>query len=422
MQNREHNRLKKEIAKLAIAQRIVPRLLILAVLLAFAASPVLAQTELVVWHGYRGGEKTAFEKVVEAYNGKMAGKVKVKTLAVPYDAYPDKITAAVPRGKGPDVFIFAQDRMGGWVEAGNTIEPIDFYLDDELIGRFIDTTMEAMTYQGTVYGLPLNYKVITQIYNKALVKNPPKTSAELVATAKKLTDKGVGKFGLAYPYNDFYYHAALMNAFGGGVFDGKRQPIMNKPANVKALEYMMKWFEKDGILPAEPSTALITSLFNDGKAGIVFSGPWFLGEVSDSVDVGLAPLPTIDEVGTPMKPWMTVEGVYVSEPSKHKDEAFDLVVYLTSLEAAKVLALEGRQTPANKAVYDDADVKKDATLQAFRAQVASAVPMPNVPEMTMMWSPATTAMNLIVKGSSSPGAAMERAQEEVKERIQALRQ
>ncbi|MEO1088648.1 MAG: hypothetical protein AAFY88_30820, partial [Acidobacteriota bacterium] len=119
--------------------------------------------------------------------------------------------------------------------------------------------------------------------------------------------------------------------------------------------------------------------------------------------------------------FMAVEGAYVAEPSKHKDEAFDFVVYLTDVEAAKVLALEGRQTPANKAVYDDADVQKDETLQAFRAQVAAAVPMPNVPEMTMMWSPATTAMNLIVKGTSSPAAAMERAQEEVKERIQALR-
>ena len=399
------------------------RLTVLAgLLLAVLSSPLLAQTELVVWHGYRGAEKAAFEKVIEAYNTEVGGKVKVKTLAVPYDAYPDKITAAVPRGKGPDLFIFAQDRMGGWVEAGNTIEPIDFYLDDDLIGRFIDTTMEAMTYQGTVYGLPLNYKVVTQIYNKKLVPSPPTTSAELVAAAKELTDAAVGKFGLAYPYNDYYYHAALMNAFGGSVFDAKGQPVVDQKANVDALEYMMKWFEKDGILPAEPSTALITSLFNEGKAAIVFSGPWFLGEVADSVDVGLAPLPKIDEAGAPMKPWMTVEGVFVAAPSKHKDEAFDLAVYLTGLEAAKVLALEGRQTPANQAVYDDPALAADVVLQAFREQVKVAVPMPNVPEMTMMWSPVTTAMNLIVKGSSSPAAAMGRAQAEVKERIAALRQ
>ena len=386
------------------------------------AAPAAAQVELVVWHAYRGAEKAAFEKVVAAYNRSTKGAVKVSSLAVPYDAYADKITAAVPRGKGPDLFIYAQDRLGGWVEAGNTIAPIDFYLEDAMKDRFLPSTMEAMTYQDTVYGLPLNYKVITLIYNKALVSSPPASSTEMVAMAKKLTDQAVGKFGLAYAYNDFYYHAALMNAFGGGVFDSAGRPTMNSPANVKAVETVMKWFEQDRILPAEPSTALITSLFNDGKAAMTFSGPWFLGEISSDVDYALAPLPTIAEAGdAPMRPWMTVEGVYVSGPSAHPDEAYDFATYLTSLEAVRVLALEGRQTPANAAVYEDPAVARDEVLQAFRRQVEVAIPMPNVPEMTMVWSPATTAMNVIVKKTASPQAALANAQAEVVERIAALR-
>jgi arabinogalactan oligomer/maltooligosaccharide transport system substrate-binding protein len=382
----------------------------------------MAQTELVVWHAYRGGEKAAFEKVVELYNKKKAGEVKVATLAVPYDAYADKITAAVPRGKGPDVFIYAQDRLGGWIEAGNTIEPIDFFLEEGVTDQFFDTTMEAMTYQETVYGLPFNFKVITQIYNKKLISSPPETSGELVKTAKGLTNATVGKFGLAYAYNDFYYHAALMNAFGGGVFDAGGQPSMNSEPNVKALEYLMTWVDQDKILPAEPSTALITSLFNEGRAAIVFSGPWFLGEIDESIEVGLAPLPTIEEAGSPMRPWMTVEGVYVSQPSERKDEAYDFAVYLTGLEAAKIMALEGGQTPANQSVYEDPQVAVNSTLQAFRKQVEVALPMPNVPEMTMVWSPATSAMNVIIKKNATPRAAMEDAQKDVVERIAALRQ
>src|SRR5580765_1773499 len=54
-------------------------------------------TELTVWHAYRGDEKTAFEKVVAMYNAKQKDVV-VRTLAVPYDAYADKISASVPRG------------------------------------------------------------------------------------------------------------------------------------------------------------------------------------------------------------------------------------------------------------------------------------------------------------------------------------
>ncbi len=379
--------------------------------------------ELILWHSYRAEEKAALEKLVEQYNQANASKgVTVKALAVPYDAFADKITATVPRGKGPDLFIFAQDRLGGWIEAGNTIEPIDFYLDDALKKRFIPTTMDAMTYRGTAYGLPLNYKVISLIYNKKLVPTPPKTSGELVAMAKKLTDSKAGRFGLAYSYSDFYYHAALMNGFGGGVFDAKFNPTLNSPENVKSVEFLLKWIEKDGILPAEPSTALITSLFNDGKAAMVFNGPWFLGEIAKGIDYGIAPLPKLEEAGgKPMRPWMTVEGVYVTAPSKNKDAAFEFARFLTSTASAKVMALEGRQSPANQEVYADAMVAKDPQLKAFRDQVEVAVPMPNVPAMSMVWSPATSAMNAMLKKTAAPKAALDTAQKEVAKAIAGLR-
>jgi len=389
--------------------------------LALLVLPALAaaQKEIVIWHGYRGGEKAAFETVVENFNKANAGKIKATTLAVPYDAFADKITAAVPRGKGADVFIFAQDRLGGWIAAGNTVEPLDFYLDAPTKGRFLKATLDAMTYQGNIYGLPLNFKTITMIYNKKLVPNPPKTTAELAALAKKITNVASGKFGLVYWYSDFYYHAALMNGFGGGVFAG-RKPTINSPQNIQSLEFLNKWIAQ-GFMPGEPSTALITSLFNSGKAGIVFSGPWFLGEASKDIDIGLAPLPTITEAGgKPMRPWITVEGVYVGAPSKNKDAAYAFVKYVTDVPAAKVLALQGRQTPANKAVYADPQVAADPILKAFRQQVDVAVPMPNLPEMSMVWSPVTTGMNTIVKKTATPKEAMDRAQKEVIQRINDL--
>ncbi|MBZ4330969.1 extracellular solute-binding protein [Corallococcus sp. AS-1-12] len=384
--------------------------------------PSFAATELVLWHAYRAEEKAALEKVVAEYNKANEGKVKVTTLAVPYDAYADKISATVPRGKGPDLFIFAQDRLGGWIEAGNTVEPIDFFLDDATKKRFIPTTMEAMTYRGTAYGLPLNYKVITLIYNKKLVPTPPKTSGEMVTMAKKLTDAKAGRFGLAYAYNDFYYHASVMNGFGGGVFDAKNAPTLNSPANVKSVEQVLKWKNKDGILPAEPSSALITSLFNEGKAAMVFSGPWFLGEVAKNVDYGLARLPTLDEnKGTPMKPWMTVEGVYVAAPSKNKEAAYDFAKFLTDAGPGKTLALEGRQSPANQAVYQDAKVAADPLLKAMKDQVDVAVPMPNLPEMSMVWTPATSAMNTVFKNTATPKAALDAAQKSVAKDVAGLR-
>jgi arabinogalactan oligomer/maltooligosaccharide transport system substrate-binding protein len=397
-------------------------LVALAAVATFAAAPVAqAATDVVVWHAYRGDEKAAFEKVVGMYNAKQKNVV-VKSLAVPYDAYADKITASVPRGKGPDVFIFAQDRLGGWVEAGQTIEPIDFFVDDKITSQLVPGMMPAMTYRDTVYGLPLNFKSIAMIYNTALVKTAPKTTGELVTVAKGLTNAASGRFGLAYEYSNFFFHAALMNAFGGQVFAPGPKPVIDSPQNIAAVKTMLKWYRTDGILPADPSSTLIASLFNEGKAAIVFSGPWFLGEVQDKVKYAIAPLPTVDEAGgKPMRPWLTVEGIYVSAGSKQKEAAYAFAEYLVSTEAALVLALEGGQLPTNKAVYADPRVAKNTTLQGFRKQLDTAVPMPNYAEMTLMWSPVTTAMNKIVKGSATPEVALKEAQATVTDSIAKLR-
>ena len=397
-------------------RRLFPAALALAALASTAAA---SDKEIVVWHAYRAAEKAAIEKVAAAYSAHPG--IKVTTLAVPYDAFADKISAAVPRGKGPDVFIYAQDRLGGWIEAGNTVEPIDFFLDKATKDRFIPTTLEAMTYRRTVWGLPVNYKVITLIYNTKLVKEPPRTTAELVALARKLTDKGAGRYGLAYWYSDYYYHAALQNAFGGRVFEGATaRPVLNAPENVKGLALLISWLDA-GILPGEPSTALITALFNQGKAAMIFTGPWFLGEIAPEIEYGLALLPKVSEAGNkPLRPWMTVEGAFIAAPSKNKDAAYEFVKYLTDVGPATTMALEGRQTPSNRAVYDNPKVKADPVLKAFHDQVQVAVPMPNLPEMTMVWSPATIMMASVAKRTIQPKPALDKAQAEVVKNIAEL--
>jgi len=122
-----------------------------------------------------------------------------------------------------------------------------------------------------------------------------------------------------------------------------------------------------------------------------------------------------------MKPWMTVEGLYISSQSKNKDAAWELVKYLTTNDVAKVMAVEGRQQPTNKAVYSIPEVANDPIMTGFRKQADQAVPMPNYAVMTLMWSPVTTAMNKIVKGAATPQAAFDEAQQTLSTDIDALR-
>lgn len=377
--------------------------------------------ELVVWHAYRGAERAAFEKVIRLFEGRPEAKgVKVRPLAIPYDAYADRISAAIPRGRGPDLFIFAQDRLGGWVEAGRTVEPLDFFVDKALLGTFLPNLVDAMTYRGSIYGLPINYKSTTLIYNKALVKTPPTTVSEMLEIARRHTRAEAGRYGLAYWYTNFYFHAALMNAYGGRVFDNGRL-VLNSPATVASLRLMLRWLRTDRILPPEPSEALVASLFNEGHAAMVINGPWFIGEISPRIDYGLALLPVVEEARRPMRPWLTIEGAYIAAGSARQEAAFEFARYLSGSEAGLILALEGRQLHSAKAIYEDRRVGADPVLRAFYDQRANAEPMPNRAEMTMVWSPVTTAMNKIVRGAASPEAALKEAHDAIQTAIDALR-
>ncbi|MGC4001374.1 MAG: extracellular solute-binding protein [Anaeromyxobacter sp.] len=379
------------------------------VLSALAARPAAAAPEVVVWCAFRAQERAAFEKVVASYNARPEAKAQVRVVAVPFDAFSDKISAAVPRGKGPDIFIYPQDRLGGWVDTGNTVEPIDFYVTDEVRARFPAPALAALTYRGQLWGLPLNYKALALIYNRKLLPQPPRTTAELEALARKLTRKSAGRYAFAFPYGEPYYYAPLINGFEGGVLDAKGQATLDLPGNVKAFELLMRW-KRAGWLPEEASPSLITSLMNEGKLAMAFSGPWMLSEIAPEVDVGVAPLPSLSEHGgKPMRPWVTVEGAYVSAGSANKEAAFDFISYLTDLEAARVMALQGRECPVNSQVWQDEAVGQDPVLSVFHRQGEVGVPMPNLAEMTLMWPRLTKAGGEILRGTR-PKDALEKAQ------------
>ncbi|HSA33707.1 MAG TPA: extracellular solute-binding protein, partial [bacterium] len=81
-----------------------------------------APRQITVWHSYRGAEETAINGLAEEFNALHRDDIRVTLLAVPYDAFANKITSAVPRGNGPDAFIYAHERIGDWAASG-IIEP-----------------------------------------------------------------------------------------------------------------------------------------------------------------------------------------------------------------------------------------------------------------------------------------------------------
>ena len=97
-----------------------------------------------MWHAYRGDEAAALEKVIAEYNEQSKDNY-VRLVSLPYDAMTNKLRVAIPRGNGPDLFIYAHDKVGGWAKKG-LIEPMGFWVRPEALDRFLPQTLPGLVY------------------------------------------------------------------------------------------------------------------------------------------------------------------------------------------------------------------------------------------------------------------------------------
>jgi len=396
------------------------RLLVVSVALFSLAGVCFAQAVTIVfWHSYRGMEKDALEEVGANFT-KAHPDIRIQFLQVPFDALPDKITAAVPRGKGPDVFIFGHDRVGYWADK-KVLEPLGLWVKKDMASLYMPSTLEALTYEDALYGLPTSLKCTALIYNKKLIKTPPKDTNEMIALAKKNTNVAQNKFGLVYEIGLTYYNSSWLFGYGGGIFDKNDEPIVNSPGNVKALAFIYDLYRIQNIMPEEITNTLVTTLFNRGQAAMVISGPWFLGEIEKGVDFAVAPLPVISEIKAKPRPFLTVEAMFMSSQSARKKEAFEVLKYFTSKEALLVMAKKGGQPVANLQAYDDPDVKNHPFIPVFKLQAETAVPMPNIAEMMMVWTPFDLAIGKVLNKTAKPKEALDEAQGKIAKEIENLR-
>ncbi len=385
--------------------------LVLGLLSACGAPHEVATVTL--WHSYSADERVALEELATRWNASHRD-LRVELVNVPYDAFSDKITAAIPNGNGPDLFIFAHDRVGDWAQAG-LLEPVEFWVDETLADRFDLQAVSAMAYRGSLYGLPLAVKSLALYWRTDLLERPPATTDELLEVGRRFTRTGQGRFGLVYENSKLYGHAAWLHGFGGAVFAADGRPTLATPAARAALEFARTLA---AFVPSEATATLCATLFNEGRAPLAMSGPWFVGGIGAQVAWAVAPLPMVSATGRPAAPFLGVEGVMMSARARDKRAAFAVMEWLTGDESAVLRARRARQVVPNRAAYADAAVGGDKVLAAFRAQAEVAVPMPATPAMRMVWTPYDTAIQKVVSQGVDADAALAEAQREVESYMQ----
>lgn len=291
----------------------------------------------------------------------------------------------------PDLFLFAHDKIGVFAEMG-ILAPMAPLLEDGTLDAFLPMTIDAATYKGTPYQLPLYFETLLFMYNRRYMRDE-----EVPATTEALYDymennTGRGRYGFVEQHSTAYYCAAWIHGFGGSIVDSSAVPFPDEQAVQEALAYHLKFVK---LMPGETEYNTVNTLFLEGKADATIGGPWMVPSAREAgIDLGIAPMPTVDETGLALAPYSGVQGLHVLKAAAEKktDAVKALLRALAKPEIGTSLALASGCAPANGECYEDARVAEDSLVQAMRQTAEIAVPMPNIPEMDVMW---TVVSNLL---------------------------
>ncbi len=285
----------------------------------------------------------------------------------------------------PDLFIFAHDKIGVFAEMG-ILAPVTELIDQSELSDYLDMTLAAATYHDVLYQLPLYFETLLFMYNRRYMQDEevPATTDELLTYMENNT--GRGRYGFVEQHSTAYYSAAWIHGFDGSIIDLQGVPFPNQDKIKSALEYHLQFVE---MMPGETEYSTVNTLFLEGKADSTIGGPWMVPSArAANIDLGIAKMPIVNATGKALAPYSGVQGVHVLKfAAQNKKEAVQkLFRALIDPEIGISLAQASGCAPANSVCYSDSRVCDDPLVQAMRTTAEIAVPMPNIPEMDVMWT------------------------------------
>jgi arabinogalactan oligomer / maltooligosaccharide transport system substrate-binding protein len=378
--------------------------------------------KLVVWEDK---DKSGWlEKVAADFEKEYGIKIEYKEVEMA-SKLRDQLRLDGPAGTGPDIVTLPHDQIGQVVTEGLITE---LKLDKEVTEKFSQSSIDAQTYDGKVYGLPKSSETPVFIYNKDLMEEAPKTMDDLYTFSKDFTKDE--KFGFLALWDNFYFAHGIIGGMGGYVFNNNNGTLdpqdigLNNKGAVDGTAYIQKWYT-EGLFPngiiGENGGSAMDGLFTEGKVAAVMNGPWSFQPYKDAgINIGVAALPTLPN-GEHVKTFMGVKGWHVSAYSKNQEWAVKFLEFITNDENAKYRFEQTAEVPTNVALIDDPAITENEGAKAVAEQSQYALPMPNIPEMGQVWDPMAKSLQTVVTGKTEPKAALDSAVEQIKANIAATK-
>lgn len=369
-------------------------------------------SQIVVWVDADRG--TVLKDAAAAFT-KESG-VEVKLVQKDFPKIQEEFIAQVPTGKGPDITIAAHDWLGNLV-ANGVVQPVEL---GDTAADYQPVAITAMSYDGKTYGVPYSIENIALVRNVDLAPTAPATFDEMVASG---TASGT-EFPFLVPVGpeaDPYHLYPFQTSFGAPVFgtnaDGSYNAGDLSIGNAGGEAYA-GWLAQQGAagtLSVNLTADIAKEKFNAGASPFFITGPWNVPDmVTAGLNISVDPIPSAG--GQPAQPFVGVQGFVVSAKTKNALAATDFLTnYIGSEEVQTALYEIGGRAPALTAAFDAAS--SDPVIAGFGAVGATAVPMPNIPQMGKVWQYWGVTEAAIIEGQGDPAQLWQKMTADVQSAI-----
>ncbi|PKN92197.1 MAG: ABC transporter substrate-binding protein [Chloroflexi bacterium HGW-Chloroflexi-6] len=336
------------------------------------AAPAAEPVEVTFWHAYGTGsaEEIALGTILEQAKTDLP-QYKINVLQVPFNDIYNKYRTDVAAGGGPDMFIAPNDSLGDDARAGLIADITD--LAAGKLDAYAPLSVDGMSVDGKLYGIPESLKAVAFWYNKELLPEAPKTTAELQALME-----GGTAVSLSY---GCYHHYGFFGAFGGQIFDADWKVVADQGGVSDAMSYLNDLYQisKTNSWPKNDSDGLAP--FTEGKVAAITNGNWAMGDYKAALGDKLAVAPLPAGPAGAASPMLGVDGFYFSPNSANKEAALEVALYLTGKAAQTTMMNDAGHVPARTDV-EVTDPLIVSLLEAFKTGYVR----PQVPQLGLYWS------------------------------------
>ena len=367
-----------------------------------------APVEVKIWHD---GDEAIMQTIADQVNSQLEEDGITVTFEKKTDMPSQLKLYGNDPANGPDMYFYAHDVLGTFV-AMDILAPLTDVIDtDSVLAKALSLTVEAGQLDETQYLLPVYFETLVFIYNKDLWEGDiPTTTEDLYDYMAAHTDTAAGTYAVVNQHTNAYNVSPFINGFGGYVISEDGMPGLNDPKTIEAAEYNKKF----AALESDGDYNTVTTLFNEGKAAAIIGGPWLISGIEAAgIDYGIVSLADIKlPNGNGMAPFSGIQGAGVLKialPDK-KEAIAKVLTAMASPEVGVALATKSGCAPANSKSYEDEQVASNEMIAAIQKTASTARPMPNIPEMNVMWSPAESMFVAINKNGEDVAKAAADAQ------------